>query len=348
MKTKHVIRFFIAMAIMCTTLSTYAQVDVGLSINIAPPVIPDYQQPPCPGDGYLWTPGYWAYSDSGYYWVPGVWVYPPTIGVLWTPGYWGYEGNYYRWHRGYWGPHVGYYGGVNYGFGYIGFGFAGGIWEGSHFRYNTAVMNVNTTIVHNTYYNRVVINNASRVSFNGPGGVNARPRPEERAAMNEHHFQPTTLQVSHQQTARSNPSQFVNVNHGRPATTAVTTVNSGSFYHRANVSAPANNGAASRPAQNYRPQNNGAVQQQHQQPVQNYRPQNSGAVQQQHQQPAQNYRPQNSSPVQQQQPQQNRPQQNQQQHQQPQQNRPQQNNGGGQPQHQGGGNGGGEHRGERH
>ena len=58
-----------------------------------PPPLPDYEQPPCPADGYLWTPGYWAWGGGGgYYWVPGTWVQPPRVGVLWTPGYWGFRG----------------------------------------------------------------------------------------------------------------------------------------------------------------------------------------------------------------------------------------------------------------
>ncbi len=36
-----------------------------ISINIAPPALPVYVQPECPGDGYIWTPGYWAYDDEG-------------------------------------------------------------------------------------------------------------------------------------------------------------------------------------------------------------------------------------------------------------------------------------------
>ena len=40
-----------------------------------PPPLPDYDQPPAPGDDYLWTPGYWAWSpEDGYYWVPGSWA----------------------------------------------------------------------------------------------------------------------------------------------------------------------------------------------------------------------------------------------------------------------------------
>src|ERR1700693_832915 len=152
--------------------ASFAQVAV--SVRIGPPALPVYAQPPCPGDGYLWTPGYWAYGPVGYYWVPGVWVAPPRVGVLWTPGYWGFGGGVYAWHAGYWGPHVGFYGGINYGFGYGGVGFGGGMWSGGFFRYNSAVMNVNSSVVKNVYINRTVINNTTIVnqaSFNGEGGV---------------------------------------------------------------------------------------------------------------------------------------------------------------------------------
>src|SRR5450432_909510 len=142
-----------------------AQVSVGISIsaNIPPPALPVYAQPPCPTDGFLWAPGYWAYGDGGYFWVPGVWVRPPQYGYLWTPAYWGYAGGIYGFHAGYWGPHIGFYGGINYGYGYGGSGFYGGRWEGNSFRYNTAVVNVNHTVVHNTYVDRTVIVNNTTV-----------------------------------------------------------------------------------------------------------------------------------------------------------------------------------------
>jgi hypothetical protein len=47
-----------------------------------PPPLPEYDQPPCPGDYYIWTPGYWSYASDGYYWVPGAWVYAPYPGAL--------------------------------------------------------------------------------------------------------------------------------------------------------------------------------------------------------------------------------------------------------------------------
>jgi len=215
-----------------------AQISVGISVRIAPPALPVYVQPACPTEGYLWVPGYWAYDDAqgGYYWVPGVWVAPPNPGLLWTPAYWGYENGYYGFHAGYWGPHVGFYGGINYGYGYGGSGFVGGEWRGGRFNYNTAVVSVNTTVVHNTYVNRTVINNTTinnRTSFNGPGGVSAQPRPEERAAMNERHFQPTSDQNSHQQMASHDRNQFASVNNGRPAAGAVGTVSARPFSTRA-------------------------------------------------------------------------------------------------------------------
>jgi len=172
---------------------------VQVQAQTPPPALQEYQQPPCPVDGYLWQPGYWAFNqyNGGYYWVAGTWVAPPTPGYLWTPPYWGYEGSVYLFHRGYWGVEIGFYGGINYGYGYGGHGFYGGEWAGGHFRYNTAVVNVNTTVVHNTYVDRTVIvnhttiNNTTvnnRTSFNGPGGVTAKPTPTELAVASKPHI----------------------------------------------------------------------------------------------------------------------------------------------------------------
>ena len=83
-----------------------AQVSVQISANVAPPDLPVYDQPPIPADGYLWTPGYWAWSDQDgdYFWVPGTWVAPPQVGFLWTPGFWVADGAVFVWRAGYWGP----------------------------------------------------------------------------------------------------------------------------------------------------------------------------------------------------------------------------------------------------
>jgi hypothetical protein len=223
--------FLFMVAAMFAAPQLHAQISIGINITarIAPPALPVYVQPECPADGYLWQPGYWAWDNDAedYYWVPGVWVAPPNPGLLWTPAYWGFDGGVYGFHAGYWGPHVGFYGGINYGFGYGGVGFGGGVWEGGHFRYNTAVLNVNRTVVHNTYVDRTVINNRivnNRTSFNGPGGVQAKPRPEELAAMKEQHIPATANQMQHEQRASQNRNQFASVNRGRPAAVAMNKV----------------------------------------------------------------------------------------------------------------------------
>ena len=220
---------FLAVLAFVVPAASRAQVALGVSIRVGPPALPVYEQPPCPVEGYMWTPGYWAYGDAGYYWVPGVWVAPPRVGVLWTPGYWGWNEGVYVFHAGYWGPHIGFYGGVNYGFGYGGVGFVGGEWRGGHFAYNTAVVNVNRTVIHNTYVNKtVIVNNreVNRTSFSGgPGGINSRPTREELSASHESHIQATRMQTSHEHLAASNRANFASENHGRPGTAAMSRVN---------------------------------------------------------------------------------------------------------------------------
>ena len=79
MHTKITIRSLLfSLVLLIFSHGAFAQIGVGISVNFGPPPLPVYEQPICPGDGYLWTPGYWAYDDEdGYYWVPGTWVEPP-------------------------------------------------------------------------------------------------------------------------------------------------------------------------------------------------------------------------------------------------------------------------------
>ena len=253
---------FLALSFLAVPAVSYGGVFV--SVSIAPPVLPVYVQPPCPGPDYMWSPGYWGYGPNGYFWVPGTWVIAPTPGLLWTPGYWGWASGYYRWNAGYWGPHVGFYGGVNYGFGYGGVGFVGGGWVGGHFRYNTAVMNVNTTVVHNTYVDRTVVHETvvNRTSFNGPGGINARPTSGEMAAEREHHFEATSMQETHERSAGMDRNNFASVNHGRPATAAISRP-VGEPNRGEQGRAETNHGGSNRPEPNNRPQENRQPQTNH-------------------------------------------------------------------------------------
>ena len=198
----------IALTLLATSMPSFAQVRI--SVAFGPPALPVYEQPLCPGDGYIWTPGYWAWDDDDgdYYWVPGTWVEAPQVGLLWTPGYWTWRGDGFFFNEGYWGPHVGFYGGISYGYGYFGEGYEGGRWDNGRFFYNRSVNNVNVTNIHNVY-NTTVINNTTtvnRVSYNGGnGGINARPRPEDQMAARDRHIPPVSVQAQHVQAARTNP-----------------------------------------------------------------------------------------------------------------------------------------------
>ena len=245
-----------ALALAALPAVSSAGLFIGVSVNLAPPPLPVYVQPPCPEPGYIWTPGYWAWNDGAYYWVPGTWVLPPEVGLLWTPGYWGWDDGVYIWHGGYWGPHVGFYGGVRYGFGYDGDGFEGGYWHGGVFFYNRAVWHVGPTFVTNVYYHPVVYHTTyEHVSFNGgPGGVRARPTRGEMVAEHEHHFAFTPVQQRQQRMAFADHSLRADYNHGRPpvAATARPAVfhGNGAFAARAAGGpvhfAPSHDGAAMR------------------------------------------------------------------------------------------------------
>jgi hypothetical protein len=112
-------------------------------------------------------------------------------------------------HEGFWGPHIGFYGGINYGFGYFGVGFVGGRWDGGHFFYNRDVMNVNVVNIHNVYNEHVTIENNSHVSYNGgEGGINARPRPEDQVAERDRHLGPVSGQTQQAHSRHRSARRF--------------------------------------------------------------------------------------------------------------------------------------------
>ena len=212
--------------------SSFAQIGVGVSIRIGPPPLPVYARNADRSRRWihldarllgLWTSGLLLGSrrvgdatasrtvvDAGLlglcWW--DVWMACGVLGttcrILWRHQLW-------LWVR--------CYGGV---------GFFGGRWAGEHFMYNTAVMNVNTTVVRNVYVDRTVINNTTVVnhaSFNGEGGVSRQATPEEQNFGREQHFDPTSNQISHEHTASMDHTQLASENHGRPATAAMDSVN---------------------------------------------------------------------------------------------------------------------------
>ncbi len=242
------IALFLATSIMLAMpITSPAQVSVGVSITIAPPPLPVYTQPLCPGPGFIWIPGYWAWDPSyGYFWVPGMWAPAPFVGALWTPGYWAWNNGVYVWYEGYWGPVVGFYGGINYGFGYTGYGYSGGYWSSGRFYYNSSVNHINVTNI-TTVYNRPIGSvRPTGVSFNGGrGGSTARPSPQQLDAARQRRSALTSEQKHHMDVARGDPKQRASVNHGHP--TIAATSKPGVFSGRGVV-------GSSRPGTPYRPQ----------------------------------------------------------------------------------------------
>jgi len=254
----------ITLAMLALSGAAFAQIGVAVAVSFGPPELPVYEQPVCPEEGYIWTPGFWAWDGDDYYWVPGTWVPAPEVGFLWTPGYWDWQDSGFFFHDGYWGPLVGFYGGINYGFGYFGHGYEGGRWDNGRFFYNRAVNNVNVTVIHNVYNTTVINNNRTetRVSFHGGnGGVNERSTPQEEAAAHARHIPPIAVQTQHVQAARSIPELHASTNRGKPPIAA--TPKPAAFSDRGVVPAkeggrynpPPNRSGTNRPETN-RPENN--------------------------------------------------------------------------------------------
>jgi hypothetical protein len=79
-----------------TAAAAQAQVRVYAGVRVAPPMVVA-AVPPCPGVGYVWTPGYYA----GAVWYPGRWAYRGYDHGYYAHGYrYGYGYRYYpRYHR---------------------------------------------------------------------------------------------------------------------------------------------------------------------------------------------------------------------------------------------------------
>jgi hypothetical protein len=202
----------------------HAQIAIDVRVDVPPPPLPYYEQPVIPAEGYIWTPGYWAWDTVAldYFWVPGTWVEPPQPELLWTPAWWGWVDGHYGFYPGYWGREVGFYGGIDYGFGYTGEGYYGGRWDHGVFFYNRAVNNFTNVRVTNVYNQTVVVhNNVNRVSFNGGNaGIQVRPTPQQEAFGRERHIDATPLQRQHAEVASKDRSLFSKQNHGEPPVAA--------------------------------------------------------------------------------------------------------------------------------
>jgi hypothetical protein len=192
-------------------------------VSVAPPALPSYEQPTIPAEGYLWVPGYWAWRKSvpDYFWVPGTWVQPPQPGLLWTPPYWSRTDSGYAFHGGYWAAEVGFYGEINYGYGYAGAGYDGGHWENGTFFYNRAMTNLGYLEIASVYDRPVAADkNVTRASFNGGTGAAALPTLHQEALARATHVAATAEQQKHFELAAMDRSQYSKLNNGDPPVAA--------------------------------------------------------------------------------------------------------------------------------
>ena len=204
--------------------------------SAAPPPLPvlfpvDASRPGIPLDSRLLGLG-----GDGYYWTPGSWARPPAVDLFGRPATGpGTQADHdYVFHSGYWAPTVGFYGGIDYRFGYSGQGFHGGFWRNHQFVYNRAVNDVGN--VHVATYANQVFAPANHISYNGgTGGTAARPTPAQIAAMRERHIGPTPAQIQNQQTASRIPNQRYSENKGAPPIGALARAND---FRGANRSLP--------------------------------------------------------------------------------------------------------------
>ena len=74
--------------------------------------------------------------------------------------------------------------------------------------------------VTNVYNTTIVNNQVNHVSYNGGGGVQARPNGAELAVARQPHYGATPVQRSHAEAARAVPSLLASENQGRPPVAA--------------------------------------------------------------------------------------------------------------------------------
>ena len=55
----------LALGLAVIALPEIAMAQVSVSITLAPPALPVYEQPMLVEEGGIWTPGYWDYNQDG-------------------------------------------------------------------------------------------------------------------------------------------------------------------------------------------------------------------------------------------------------------------------------------------
>lgn len=89
-------------ALVAATLAVPAFGQIHVYIGSAPPPIRYERRPPPPGEGFVWTDGYWGTQDGEYVWVPGRWQQAPYAGAYWSHPHYDHYNQGWRMHEGHW------------------------------------------------------------------------------------------------------------------------------------------------------------------------------------------------------------------------------------------------------
>ena len=167
----------LALGLGAIALPDYAMAQISVSITLAPPALPVYEQPVLVEEGGIWAPGYWAYNQDGYFWVPGHLGAATRSRAALDTRVLGMGQRRLRLERRLLGRNGWILRRHRLRFRLFRTRLSGGHWQGQQFYYNTAVSHVNVTNIHNTYTQRIVNNiTVNRVSFNGGTGGSGRDR----------------------------------------------------------------------------------------------------------------------------------------------------------------------------
>ena len=180
----------------------------GISAEEAPPPLPEYDQPPIPAPGYIWTPGYWAGTTSI---IIGCRVAGGAAGGghLLDASLLGLLQRSLLFIGGYWGSASVSTGASTMAMVMAAVASRAARWDHGAFYYNRAVTNLRGATITNVYEKNVVISNRDWVSYNGGrGGLTLRPTAEEEAAAREPHRLLMQWQTQHVRAAQRGQHRF--------------------------------------------------------------------------------------------------------------------------------------------
>lgn len=93
---------FLAGAVAVAAITAPAVAQIGIYIGRTPPPLRRESRGPMPGQGYVWTDGYWGVHNGRYVWVNGRWQRPPYEGAYYSHPHYDHYQQGWQMHEGHW------------------------------------------------------------------------------------------------------------------------------------------------------------------------------------------------------------------------------------------------------